>query len=204
MRGLFHYKHDTLDNPAYSLKKDDYPRLPWFTMKAPASKLRYFNKVFLLMLDDLPTWRSMNTYADTEAQMKILAAAEHPVIPATSSGPAFMALPKLSETFVSYIVGLMVTTPYFRGSCDERAKGLAEQHVKSCLATLNTMNGESYKKFLQEKLVTPWSPDVSWFTLFPDVRAAPKAGRSSLAGDDGEAVEEPNEAEEGHIGANSL
>ena len=40
--------------------------------------------------------------------------------------------------------------------------------MKSCLATLNTMNSESYKKFLQEKL-------VSWFALFPDVRAAPKA-----------------------------
>ena len=127
----------------------------------------------------------MNTYAvDTEAQMKVLAAAEHQAIPATSSGPAFMALPKLSKTLVSYIVGLMVTTPYLRGSCDERAKELAEQHVKSCLATLNTMNGENYKKFLQEKL-------VSWFALFPDVRAAPKAGRASLAGDDGEAVEEP-------------
>ena len=92
----------------------------------------------------------MNTYAvDTEAQMKLLAAAEHPAIPATSSGPAFMALPKLSMTFISYMIGLMVTTPYVCCSCDERAKGLAEQHVKSFLATLNTMNGESYKKFLQ-------------------------------------------------------
>ena len=119
-----------------------YPGLPLFTMQAPASKRRYLNEVFLLVLDDLPTWRSMNNYAvDTEAQLKLLAAAEHLAIPATSSGPAFMAVPKLSKTLVSYIVGLMVTTPYFRGSCDERAKGLAEQHVKSCLATLNTMNG---------------------------------------------------------------
>ena len=112
----------------------------------------------------------MNTYAvDTEPQMKLLAAAEHQAIPATSTEPAFMVLPKLSKKFISYMVGLMVTTPYVRGSCDERAKELAEQHVKSCLATLNTMNGESYKKFLQEKL-------VSWFSLFPDVRAAPKVG----------------------------
>ena len=118
-------------------------------MKAPASKRRYLNQVFLLVLDDLPTWRSMNTYAvDTEAQMRLLAAAEHPAIPATSSGPAFMAIPKLSKTLVSYIVGLMVTTPYFRGSCDERAKGLAEQHGKSTLATLNTINGE--QRTLQE------------------------------------------------------
>ena len=54
------------------------------------------------------------------------------------------------------------------------------------------MNGESYKKFLQEKL-------VSWFSLFPDVRAAPKAGRTSLPGDDEEAVEESDEGEEGRI-----
>jgi hypothetical protein len=162
-------------------------------MKAPASKRRYLNEVFLLVLDDLPTWRSMNTYAvDTEAQTKLLASAEHPAIPATSSGPAFVVLPKLSKTFVSYIVGLMVTTPYFRGSCDDRVKGLAEPYVKSCLTTLNTMNGESYKKFLQEKL-------VSWFALLPDVRAAPRAGRPSLAGDGEEAVEEADEGEEGRI-----
>ena len=119
--GLFHYKHDTLDDRAYRLNKDDYPRLPLFNMKAPASKWRYLNEVFLLVLDDLPTWRGMNTY-----EMKLLAAAEHPVIPASSSGPAFMALPKLSKTFVSYIVGLMVTTPYYCCSCDERVKRLAE------------------------------------------------------------------------------
>jgi len=91
----------------------------------------------------------MNTYAvDTEAQMKLLAAAEHQAIPATSPEPAFLALPKLSKTLVSYIVGLMVTTPYFRGSCDKRAKGLAEQHGKSTLATLNTINSE--RRTLQE------------------------------------------------------
>ena len=50
------------------------------------------------------------------------------------------------------------------------------------------MNGKSYKKFLQEKL-------VSWFALLPDVRAAPKAGRASLAGDDKEA----DEGEEGRF-----
>ena len=192
--GLFHYKHDTSDDRAYSLNQDDYPRLPLFTMQAPASKRRYLNEVFLLVLDDLPTWRSMNTYAvDTEAQLKLLAAAEHPAIPATSSGPAFCAVPKLSKTLVSYIVGLMVTTPYFRGSCDERAKGLAEQHVTSTLASLNTLNTVLYKKFLQETI-------VGWFALFPEERAAPRAGRASLAGDEGVDVEEPDEGEEGRIG----
>ena len=104
-----------------------------------------------------------------------------------------MAIPKLSKTLVSYLVGLMVTTPYFRGSCDERAKGLAEQHGKSTLLLLNTINGESYKKFLQETL-------VRWFALFPVVRAAPHAGRASLAGYNEEAVEEPDDGEEGRNG----
>ena len=181
------------------LNKDYYPRLPFktkfklFNMKAPASKQRYLNEVFLLVLDDLPTWRSMNTYAvDTEAQMKLLAAPEHPAIPASSSGPAFMALPKLSKTFVSYIVGLMVTIPYYRGSCDELVKGLAEPYVRACMATLNTMNGEQYKRFLQERL-------VGWFALFPEVRTAPKAGRASLPQDDENSGGEADEGEEGRI-----
>jgi len=87
----------------------------------------------------------------------------------------------------------MVTTPYYRGGCDERVKGLVEPYVKSCMATLNTMNGEQYKKFLQEKL-------VAWFAHFPEVRAAPRAGRASLDGEEGVDVEEPEEGEEGFIG----
>jgi len=104
-----------------------------------------------------------------------------------------MAIPKLSKTLVSYIVGLMVTTPYFRGSCDERAKGLAEQHVTSTLASLNTLNGARYKTFLQETI-------GGWYSLFPEVRAAPRAGRASLDGEEGVDVEEPEEGEEGFIG----
>ena len=66
--------------------------------------------------------------------------------------------------------------------------------MTSTLASLYTINGESYKKFLQETL-------VSWFALFPVVRAAPQAGRASLAkaGDNEAAVEEPDEGEEGCI-----
>jgi hypothetical protein len=60
------------------------------------------------------------------------------------------------------------------------------------MATLNTMNGERYKSFLQEKL-------VGWFALFPDVRAAPKAGRASLPDDEADAVGEADEGEEGRI-----
>ena len=58
--------------------KKDYPRLPLFDPNAPATKCRYLNEVFLLVLDDLPTGRSMNTYAvDNAAQMQLLASAEH-------------------------------------------------------------------------------------------------------------------------------
>ena len=71
--------------------------------------------------------------------------------------------------------------------------------MTSTLASLYTINGESYKKFLQETL-------VSWFALFPVVRAAPQAGRASLATaeDDEAAVEEPDEGEEGVFGVKSL
>jgi len=85
-----------------------------------------------------------------------------------------MVIPKLSKTLVSYIVGLMVTTPYYRGECDDRIKGLAEPYVKSCLATLNTIDGKTYKTFLADRL-------TEWYSLYPEVRPAPKA-RTSLWG----------------------
>jgi len=93
-----------------------------------------------------------------------------------------------SESYTDFIAWY-----HFRGSCDERAKGLAEQHVKSALASLNTLNTVLYKKFLQDTI-------GGWYSLFPEVRAAPRAGRASLAGDEGGDVEEPEEGEEGFIG----
>ncbi len=94
--GLFHYKHDPSPDRAYSIKKEDYPRLPLFDPNAPAAKRRYLNEVFLLVLDNIPTWRSMSaSYAvDSEAQMQTLAASEFPGIPASPSGLACMAIPK--------------------------------------------------------------------------------------------------------------
>jgi len=193
--GLFHYKLDTSDDRAYSLKKEDYPRLPLFDPDAPATKRRYLKEVFLLVLDDLPTWRSMNTYAvNNEAQMQLLASAEHPAIPSTPSGPAHIAIPKISKTFISYIAGLVVTTPYYRANCDDRIKGLAEPYAKACLATLNTIDGKAYKKYLQEKL-------TAWFALFPENRAASKARSGPGAADDSdrERDEGRDDGEEGRI-----
>jgi len=184
--GLFHYKLDTSDDRAYSLKKEDYPRLPLFDPDAPATKRRYLNEVFLLVLDDLPTWRSMNTYAvNNEAQMQLLASAEHPAIPSTPSGPAHIAIPKISKTLISYIAGLVVTTPYYRANCDDRIKGLAEPYAKACLATLNTIDGKAYKNYLQEKL-------TAWFALFP-------SGPGAADDSDRERDEGRDDGEEGRI-----
>ncbi len=111
---------DTSDDRVYSLKKQEYPRLPLFDPNAIETKRHYLNEVFLLVLDDFPPCQSINTHAiDTAAQMQLLASAEHPAIPATPAGPALIEIPKISKTLVSYIVGLMITTPDVRANCDE-------------------------------------------------------------------------------------
>ena len=118
--GLFHYKLDASDDHAYSLKKEDCPRLPLFDPDAPATKRRYL---------------------------------------------------------------------------DDCIKGLAEPYAKACLATLNTIDGKAYKKYLQEKL-------TAWFALFPENRAASKApcrGSGAADSSDGERDEGRDDGEEGHI-----
>ena len=51
-----------------------------------------------------------------------------------------------------------------------------------------------FYKSVQEKL-------VSWYALFPEVCAAPKAGSSSLAADNWKTVEEAGEGEKESIGS---
>ena len=135
----------------------------------------------------------MNTYAvNNEAQMQLLASAEHPAIPATPSGPAHIEIPKISKTLVSYIAGLVVTTPYYRANCDDRVKGLAEPYAKACLATLNTIDGKAYKNYPEEK-------PKAWFALFPENRAASKArsGPGAVDGSERKRDEGKDEGEEG-------
>ena len=103
----------------------------------------------------------MSSYevADSK-QLVLMAGAEYAAIPAYAGNPAYAAIPKISKTLISYLAGLTVTAPYYRGDCDERIKGLAEPYVTRCMDTLNTINAAAYKKFLQDKLKI-------WFDLAP-------------------------------------
>jgi len=75
--GLFHWRHDPSEERSYSLKKDDYPRLPLYNPDAPANKNSYLNEVFWLVLDDVPNWRSIGSlYAESADKVLILASSE--------------------------------------------------------------------------------------------------------------------------------
>jgi len=52
LTGLFHWKLDTSESRTYSLKPEDYPRLPLFKPD-PAEKCVLLNQVFWLVLDRL-------------------------------------------------------------------------------------------------------------------------------------------------------
>ena len=53
----FNWKMDTGKDSAYSLKNEDYPRLPLFTRKGPACSTALLNPLFWLVFDELSTWR---------------------------------------------------------------------------------------------------------------------------------------------------
>ena len=78
-------------------------------------------------------------------------------------------------------------------------KGLAEQCVESCLATLSTMDSKAYKKVLQDKL-------KEWYNLHAAVRPTPKAGRLSVAslGYGDEPQRRGMKGRRGEFGENSL
>ena len=150
-----------------------------------------------MLLDDLPTWRSMSSYevADSE-QLVLMAGAEYAAIPAYAGNPAYAAIPKISKTLISYLAGLTVTAPYYRCDCDDSIQGLAETYMTRCMESLNTINTAAYKKFLQEKL-------KAWFEIAPKARSS-VAGAVDGDGDgDREDIPPPDEGEEGQIKGNA-
>lgn len=198
LAGLFHWKLDTTDARTYSIKPDDYPRLPLYTHDANAAdKGVLLNQVFWLMFDDALSWRSMSLLrvsCSTAEEAELLALSEYPPIEASPSGPALKAVPKISKQLVAYLEGLVAVSPYKDGPFDSRAHGVAEHAYSEALAELNKHKTEDFQKYLKRKL-------GDWYREAPKpVRlqgaAAPDGVDAAPAGE-----EEEEEGEGGAAGA---
>jgi len=138
LTGLFHWKLDTSDSRTYSLKPEDYPRLPLFT--AAPEKCVLLNQVFWLVWDDASSWRSMSRLScNTVEEVEHLAESQYVSIAASKSGPALKAVPKISKHLVAYMAGLGAVSPYMGGPFDPRVKGIAEQAATQAFNKLNRL-----------------------------------------------------------------
>ena len=89
LTGLFHWKLDTSESRTYSLKPDDYPRLPLFT--SSPEKCVVLNQVFWLVFDDSLSWQSMLCLScDTAEEVEQLADSQYLSITASRSGSALL------------------------------------------------------------------------------------------------------------------
>ena len=175
LTGLFHWKLDTSESRTYSLKPEDYPRLPLF--KPAPDKCVVLNQVFWLVLDDAFSWRSMSRLScNTVEEVEHLAESQYLSIAASKSGAALKAIPKISKHLVAYMEGLVAVSPYKDGPFDSRAKGVAEHAATEAFNNLNKIKNEPYMAYLKRKL-------GEWY------REAPQPARKEPVADDEE--EEP-------------
>ena len=175
LTGLFHWKLDTSESRTYSLKPEDYPRLPLF--KPAPEKCVVLNQVFWLVLDDAFSWRSMSRLScNTVEEVEHLAESQYLSIAASKSGAALKAIPKISKHLVAYMEGLVAVSPYKDGPFDSRAKGVAEHAATEAFNNLNKIKNEPYMAYLKRKL-------GEWY------REAPQPARKEPVADDEE--EEP-------------
>jgi hypothetical protein len=183
LTGLFHWKLDTTDTRTYSIKPEDYPRLPLFNPKSEG-KCVYLNQVFWLALDDAFSWRSMSALScDSVEDIETLAESQYPSVQATKSGAALKAVPKLSKHLVAYMEGLLAVSPYVNGPFDSRAKGVAEAVAAAALSDLNQLANEPYMAYLKRKL-------GGWY------REAPRPARKQPAVDADEPAPAAGDQEE--------
>ena len=164
---------------AYSLKPEDYPRLPLFCRMGPAGSVALLNTVFCLVFDELSTWRSMSRLYCNVSDMPDLASSMYPASPAALGGvcPALSAVPKISRNLVAYLAGLIVVTQYMGGTADPRANGIGEVHADVVHKTLKMVGDQAYYyDFLKRKL-------VDWYASAPaTARQAPgEEGRTERA-----------------------
>jgi len=161
-----HWKLDETEERLYSIRPDDYPRLPLFKQDAPNNKKYLLNHVFWLIFDQLPTWQSMGMLGATStAQLEKVITEDYPAIEESPSGSALPAVSKFSKPFLAYLDAMLATTPFWGSSSDGRARGLPETHRDAFYKLSSSVTDKALKEYVVRKI-------LSWHKAAPAGKAA--------------------------------
>ena len=154
--GLFHYKKD---NPAYSIKPEDYGKLPLY---AASSENRMLNEFVMYVLQDLHTGQGLSSLAVTSDEpqfVKEIFERVYPAIPATAVCDQLPETMAFSRQLIAYLAAFLPVAPYFRNT-DLRIAGISDDQYTTTLEMLNESTEDRYKTYISRKA-------QAWFRRWP-------------------------------------
>ena len=154
--GLFHFKKD---NPAYSIKPEDYGKLPLY---AASSENRMLNEFVMYVLQDLHTGQGLSSLAVTSDEpqfVKEIFERVYPAIPATAVCDQLPETMAFSRQLIAYLAAFLPIAPYFRNA-DLRIAGISDDQYTTTLEMLNESTEDRYKTYISRKA-------QAWFRRWP-------------------------------------
>ena len=180
---LFHFK---LDQERYSIKPEDFVRLPLYD-EGHVQSSTYLNEFFFLVLSRFFQWQGMTAYVpvDDEAAANMAKTMLTP-LNQTSSGPAMPEIPVISKKMVAYLESFLAVAPY-RKTTDMKIDTKIDKLYESAMKKLGAVNDANYCNYMERKL-------RAWYRRFPpkqvtdDAKAEMAAENAAVAEADADAT----------------
>jgi len=151
---LFHYK---LNQTRYSIKPEDYQKLPLFVESQDSST--YVNEFFFLVYSRFTSWQNMKSLAVATLQDTRLWRTNYIALPRTNSGPAMESTPVVSKRMVAYLASFLGVAPFSR-TLDPRVDIRLDKGYANAMTRLSAVAGDAYTTYMSRKM-------LAWYRRFP-------------------------------------
>ena len=173
--GLFNFR---AGSAAYSLKPEDYDRLPLFAVVNDNRLLNEFAFYCLKRLDKLQNFGARKLTCNDDAGVRAHFAQKYAAIPATATLPAVPESYWYSKELVAYIMAILSTVAYHK-SGDPRITGVMDEAYAAALKLFRGMTAQAFNDYIVRRMATYLE---SWPV---DVKPAPAAELAPAAAPDG-------------------
>jgi hypothetical protein len=185
--GMFNFKLAT----AYSIKQDDYARLPLFTVNQNNRVINEFACYCLKRLHELQNFGGLKITSNNTAELRVQAhfAQKYYPIPATGNLPGTLETYFYSKELIAYLTAMLSTVPYSKtGDPGPSITGLMDEEYTAFLKRWRRMTVMAFNNYIVCRMtayIGRWPVDAKPADAPAPAAAADAAAESCSGGSGG-------------------
>ena len=181
---LFHFK---LAQDKYSIKPEDYTRLPLFVDDKDSKTL--LNEFFFYVFSKFSSWQNMKDFQVTTMEdVHDLFGKRFAAIEGSRSGPEQPEVLSVSRNMVAYLTSFLAVAPFY-STTDLRVASRTDKFYAVALGTLSKTSDKDLSMYMLRKA-------TAWYRRFPPVNSPDRIDDDQPRGDGGVGETEDDKVDE--------